>query len=169
MLLCGHRVDRLPVAIDDSDLADPEYEPRAVVNKRYLYLSALLAKYWQRWQSEYLTSLRETDKNLVKGTNNNIKVGQIVQIRDDQSRLFWKLARVEELVQGADGNIRTAIVKTSTGRTSRPLVHLYPLELHCNLEPKIPDAPPSIPVARNQRLAAIAARDKIKRMSENNN
>ena len=39
-------------------------------------------------------------------------MGDIVLLKNDSStRVFWKLARVEELISGADGKIRAAIVK----------------------------------------------------------
>ena len=39
------------------------------------------------------------------------------------------MAVVEEVNKGADGLIRSVNVRTSTGRTNRPLAKLYPLEV----------------------------------------
>lgn len=49
-------------------------------------------------------------------------------------RLFWKLARVEELLNGRDGNVRAAIVRVSNSKGTshlfrRSLKHLFPIEL----------------------------------------
>ena len=42
---------------------------------------------------------------------------------------MWKLAVVQDLVRGKDGLIRSAVIKTDTGITNRPIVKLYPLEI----------------------------------------
>ena len=66
--------------------------------------------------------------------------GDIVLIKeDDVKRRNWKLGRVERLIQGRDGVIRGAELKTAEdgyiGRISRPLQKLYPLEVS---ERKVP-------------------------------
>ena len=41
-----------------------------------------------------------------------ISVGDVVILKDDTSkRMYWKLALVEDLVEGRDGQIRAALVK----------------------------------------------------------
>ena len=62
-------------------------------------------------------------------------MGDVVVVKDDQTkRLFWKLAKVEELLTGKDGKIRAAMVRVSTpkGTTQlrrRSLKHLFPIEV----------------------------------------
>ena len=55
---------------------------------------------------------------------------------DDQPRIFWKLGRIEKVLQGADGQRRAANVRVSkNGHTStlnHPIQHLYPLEVVSN-------------------------------------
>ena len=58
-----------------------------------------------------------------------MKVGDIVLIHDDTPRVQWKLAVIEGVNKEADGLIRSANVRTSTGRTNRPIARLYPLEV----------------------------------------
>ena len=57
----------------------------------------------------------------------------VVVYSDDQPRSFWKLGRIEKVLQGADGQRRAATVRVSkNGRTSTlncPIQHLYPLEV----------------------------------------
>ncbi|XP_062603890.1 uncharacterized protein LOC134265687 [Saccostrea cucullata] len=55
-------------------------------------------------------------------------------------RNLWKLAKIEELISGQDGLIRSALLKTKNGITSRPITKLYPLELNSgdDNEPSIP-------------------------------
>ena len=48
--------------------------------------------------------------------------------------MFWKLAKVEELLPGRDGHIRAAIVKVVNSdkrpRLMRSMKHLYPIEVN---------------------------------------
>ena len=59
-------------------------------------------------------------------------------VRDDLTkRLFWKLAKVEELLTGRDEKIRAAVIRSSTSRgpsqlLRRSLKHLFPIELSCD-------------------------------------
>ena len=92
----------------------------------------LLQHFQGRWRREYLTSLRETHK-YTGVTNQTIKVGDIVLVHDDVPRLQWRLAVVEELIKGLDGIARAAKIRTSNGRTNRPIVKLFPLELSCEI------------------------------------
>ena len=87
----------------------------------------LLEHFRTRWRNEYLTSLREFHR----ATGNNIqtiKKGDVVQVYSDSNRVIWKLAIVQDLIRGKDGFVRSAIIKTDTGITNRPIVKLYPLE-----------------------------------------
>ena len=90
---------------------------------------------------------------------------------ESRPRHLWKLARVEEVLRGADGRARSAVVRvhsrgTQSTTLKRPLQCLYPLEVKC--DPNI-DSEPSDnvskaqePLRRSQRAAARAARDGIK-------
>ena len=88
----------------------------------------MLKHFWTRWKSEYLTTLREFHKT----TGNNIqrvKVGDVVLIHDDTPRVNWKYAVIEGVIRGNDGLIRAVNIRTSTGKTTRPITKLYPLEV----------------------------------------
>ena len=50
-------------------------------------------------------------------------------IHDDTARVNWKLAVIESVNKGEDGLIRSANIRTTTGRTNRPIARLYPLEV----------------------------------------
>ena len=41
----------------------------------------------------------------------------------------WRLAMIEELIKGLNGFIRAARIRTSSGKTNRPIVKLFPLEI----------------------------------------
>jgi len=70
------------------------------------------------------------DTHRVTGSNHQeIKPGNVVLIHDDITRVNWKMAVIESVNKGVDGKIRSANIRTPTGRTNRPVAWLYPLEL----------------------------------------
>ena len=108
---------------------------------RRLKHRTLLRHFTSDWRRSYLLNLREnSNKSNSSGKFNQIAVGDIVLLKSDStSRNFWKLARVEELVEGRDGKVRSAVVKTISdqGKPStlrRVLQHLVPLEIHASIE-----------------------------------
>ena len=59
-----------------------------------------------------------------------LKIGDIVLIgSDNQKRINWPIARVQELLPGRDGKVRVVKVKTHNGTLLRPVQRLYPLEV----------------------------------------
>ncbi|CAG2234601.1 unnamed protein product [Mytilus edulis] len=129
-LLYGRRVKTIPYPRTEIDNINETYTLTASdISKRAQRLSTLIEHFWNRWKFEYLTSLREFHKKT--GDNKiNIKVGDVVQVHDDKTRIKWKKAVVEEVVTGNDGLVRSSIIRTNSGRTSRPIVKLYPLEIN---------------------------------------
>ena len=63
----------------------------------------MITHFWDVWRTEYLTSLRESQK-LLRGKNEaKIIVDDIVIVYDKkQPRHLWKLGRVIELIKGCD-------------------------------------------------------------------
>ena len=116
-----------------------------------------------------------------------IAVGDVVIIHDEQPRAMWKLGVIEELLIGADGENRAAVLRVSgQGRISkhlrRPVQRLYPIEMTVrtteqnqgNPEPEQrrkpdntttednpePDHDPPVRW-RPRRTAALRARDRL--------
>jgi len=59
-----------------------------------------------------------------------INKGDVVIVhKDNKPRLQWRLAIVEELIKGNDGQVRALHIKTSTHTATRPVAKLYPLEV----------------------------------------
>ena len=66
-----------------------------------------------------------------------IAVRDVVIVKDDNvKRCFWKLAVVEQLIEGKDGHVRAAVIKVGESNSSRKGVtlkrsikHLYPIEV----------------------------------------
>ncbi|VDH98724.1 Hypothetical predicted protein [Mytilus galloprovincialis] len=123
--------------------------------------------FWNRWKSEYITTLREFHRQ----TGNNlqtIQVGDVVQVQDDKlPKNRWNIAVVDELITGNDGFTRAAIIRTSAGRTSRPIVKLYPLEIRTNIN-NLDDKNDDTSTERLTRVlpkreASVRARENIKK------
>ena len=106
------------------------------LTRRARHHKNLLQQVTKQWRQEYLTSLREQSN---VGNNRNgaqeILIGDIVLLKNDSTkRIFWKLARVEELIPGADGRVRAAIVQVGSddkppSYLRRVVQHLIPIEV----------------------------------------
>lgn len=172
-LLYGRRIVRLPHEIVEHDeIPDPTFGDDSEVRERAKRQSLLIQSFWKRWKHEYLTSLREFHK--ASGTNQQrVKEGEIVLIHDDAPRVNWRLAVIENLVRAKDGLIRAAEVRTSTGRTNRPISRLYPLEVSSSEKtdqtPKQTEESQSVQPEeprRSRREAAKKGREQIARWTK---
>ena len=182
-LLCGRRLLSLPDTIYCKDIEDAYEMTPKHMTKRLTYLNRILNDFWKRWQTEYLSELRDAHRYGDKtSAEHEVKVGDIVLVHDDSKpRGFWKLALVEKLVTGRDGLTRGAVLRVSSsgerGSTlQRPLQRLYPLELSSttatelgitDLHQRSPqEAEPIEPTVkvptRPKRAAAVRARDRLK-------
>ena len=64
------------------------------------YLRSLIDHFERRWKHEYLTELREYQRNHDKLPAKQLKPGDIVLISDDTlPRNRWRMGKVEELIQ----------------------------------------------------------------------
>ena len=92
--------------------------------------------FWDIWRNEYLLSLRVKSPMYHRNQKNQIantpQVGQVVIIKDKKiPRHMWKLGRIERLISGNDGNVRTADIYLLGNRhMQRSINMLYPLELN---------------------------------------
>ena len=83
--------------------------------------------------SSLTSSIHDGDTNTSGINRQQIKPGDIVLMHDDTPRITWKLAVIEELMKGKDGLVRAAKIRTSQGRTNRPIARLIPLEVSLNV------------------------------------
>ena len=83
-LIYGKRLVTLP---DSIVYPREEQDTPELLNKRMKYLITLQNKFWQKWQSEYLSELREQHKERNnKGSNSmnrEIQEGELVTIQED--------------------------------------------------------------------------------------
>lgn len=182
-LMYGKPITGLPYqCVDIDELADPDFGNTQQLEKRMKRLAFLLQHFWKRWSNEYIPALRERHIRVKKGKlENSIKVGDVVLVyTDNEKRINWPLAKIESLVYGKDGLVRSAQIKTKFGTTNRPIARLYPLEV-CSAEPhqvkpSIAQAPETTdtvtseinaPKARPTRKASEKAKVKIKQLARN--
>ena len=177
-LIIGRRICNLPDITESSD--DADFNPKLSteqLSQRARYLKTVLDNFWRRWRMEYLLELRETHRyaNTRVAQNKVIAVGDIVLVYESSlPRTFWRLAKVEKLIKGTDGEIRGAFIRVKSRNSStvwkRPIQHLYYLESY-QLEDKDKDEiaeleQPQPAHTRPRRIAAEVARKKIELLIE---
>ena len=120
-LVTGRSLFSLP------DIADEVSAKEGTMRQRYLYQQKLLNHFWQRWRGEYLHQLSVRNKWVCEQPA--LKVGDVVLISEDNvSRGKWPVGRVERLVPGKVGLVRTVTLKKQKGRLRRPVQRLHRLE-----------------------------------------
>ena len=173
-LLVGHRILGLPDSHyyedqDDNTDMSPDH-----LSRRMKHLNQTLDHFWK---SEYLLELRNChcyDRNTSRSNNlDPISSDDIVIVHTQgRPRASWRLARVEDLIRGSDGQVRGATLRVNTkGACSKllrqPLQRIYPLEIHCrepNENPNQDIRPtPGDTTAQNQDDADIAPKVPLRR------
>ena len=116
VLTPGHFIIGRPMqALTDHALS---YKPMPVLRRWYL-CEALVRHFWNRWSSEYVTSLRKYSK--WKRPSKNLRKGDVVALREDgMVPTQWPIARIVETHQGKDGLVRVVTLKTKNGVYTRP-------------------------------------------------
>jgi len=110
------------------------------LNNRAKYLQKVLKAFWSRFNTNYLSELREHHiyrNHQVKNNEINVlKVGDIVVIKDDNisPRSAWRLGRIDRLVKGSDQKVWGAVILTisPTGKRTKltkPVQRIIPLEI----------------------------------------
>ena len=101
--------------------------------KKYKQVQALASTFWNRWRKEYLPTLTTRPKGWREKIA-NFQEGDLVLLQDDDvKRRSWPLARIETVMPGKDGVVRTAKVRTKSGVYVRPVTKLYQLEEHSDI------------------------------------
>ena len=114
-LLVGRCLLSLPENLcHQQPLDDEDFEITPThLNKRVKHLNNVMNHFWKRWRHEYLTDLRENhhySRGSLKATP--ITVGDVVLVHEEGlPRGFWKLAKVEEVITGRDGQPRGDVLR----------------------------------------------------------
>lgn len=108
-------------------IPEPDLTPIPINRlRRWQLLTLFHQSFWNRWTSEYLTSLQNRAK-WIRPTI-NIAVGDLVILRfPNLPPTIWKLGRVELVHPGDDGVVRVVTVRTTDGTYKRPVVKLIAL------------------------------------------
>jgi hypothetical protein len=124
--LIGRPTINLPVR----PLKHTEVNPNATrkeLNKMLQYQEAKLSKIWKMWREEYLRSLGVGANRKEKLP---IREGDLVMVASGQQpRCTWKVGRVEQLLEGRDEKVRSAIVRTEGKLRTRPIQLMSKLEV----------------------------------------
>ena len=122
MLVNGSRLDAIPQLCLQT--MDARWHPA----KRFRALQQLLSQLWMRWASEYVASLQPRGK--WRQERANLSIDDVVLITDDGiPPLQWSIGRVMQLKLGHDGLARVALVRTSRGEFTRPVIKLRRLPI----------------------------------------
>ena len=111
--------------IGESLLALPQGLPydevdRLRYSKRWRLISALKQTFWRSWERDYVLSLQAKTKWAEEEAD--LVVGKLVVVHEDNMPpLQWLTGRVQEVIPGADGKVRVALVKTRSGVIKRPI------------------------------------------------
>ena len=125
--LIGRSTINLPVRPLKSADVNPNLT-RKQLNKLLQYQEAKLNAVWKLFREEYLRNLGVG--TAIKG-NLPISVGELVMVASGQQpRCTWKIGKVCQLIEGRDGKIRSAVVRTDGGKLrTRPIQLLSILEV----------------------------------------
>ena len=135
--------------------SDPNDEETTDLRRRARYVLKCKARIWDRWRNEYLRGLRERHNMSRHNKSNTVNVGDVMLIKgDDKNRSKWKMGIIIELISGKDNVNRGAILKTFNGYLERAVQHLYPMELHCDIESRRKNLNADAPEFRPKRTAA---------------
>ncbi|XP_068734548.1 uncharacterized protein [Montipora capricornis] len=154
-LVIGRRILSMPSKNYSIDVPHTQQ----ALSRRAKFLQSILNHFWNRWQAEYLTQLREQHRCSKRVSSlRKVQVGDVVCIHEKTiPRQLRRLGRVQRLLPGPDGEVRSAVVKVKSGNLPssewrRPLQGLYPLEVKLNAEP---DNAVPITVVRYEDVPAV--------------
>ena len=150
---------------------EPHLEETVPLRKRAKYIKKCKDTMWKRWTNEYLRGLRERHNLKHSRSSGTVEKGEVVIIKgDEKDRNQWKLGIVEKVLPGKDGVVRAVRLRAGRNQLERPIQHLYPLELSCDIGRNTKtELNPEIPAFRPRRNAAEVAKVRISDIAEDEN
>lgn len=126
--LVGQPLTTLPEAMTKSD--EMSTHDGNECRRRFQHQQKMTEDFWKRWKHEYLLQLPSAHRSPTHRST-NLKVGDIVLVDVPKTpKLFWPLARVQEVYPGTDGLVRACTVRLPGGKLiKRPVQKLRLLEL----------------------------------------
>lgn len=118
----------------------------------------------------HMRALRERHNLKRQGRNKTATIGEVVLIRNDsKNRGKWNIGIVTKLLNGRDGVVRGARLKSRKTSIERPIQDLYPLELSTETNKKNEKQETldlTVKEFRPKRVAAELAKQKIKKVGQ---
>ena len=158
-LIVGRRILSVPSRSWSDEVG--QTEETVTQTRRAKFLQRILDHFWNRWRSEYLTQLREYHCYSKRANSlRKVQVGDVVCLHDNKvPRQLWRLGKVERLLPGRDGQVRSAVVRVKSGNSPtaewrRPLQRFYPLEVKLDTEVANP-----VPQAANVPIRVVRDED----------
>ncbi|KHJ87535.1 hypothetical protein OESDEN_12690, partial [Oesophagostomum dentatum] len=134
----------LPRSAETPGREDPDFDPELIqsvtqARESLLFSENIANNFWERWNTEYLTALRESqNKNLRQPRHCTAfpQIGEIVIVDQELiPRGNWVYAKIVELVKSADGLTRSAkLLMPNQHIWQRPLNKIFPLEIRAHEE-----------------------------------
>ena len=124
MLCLGRRIKLWPDFFAETDLRQ-----ESSVRLRWEVRKELVTKFRELWLKQYLPQLQERQRWRTKEPN--LKIGDLVLLETENKKQFrWPVARVNKIMRGKDGLVRTVLVRTKTSRglLRRGIHEIFPLE-----------------------------------------
>lgn len=125
-------------AVTEADYKVDRVEVAEALRSLYKRSQYLADRMWQRWCREYLPSINRRTKWY--DDRRRLKTGDLVFVVDGDQRKGWTRGIVEEVIEGADGIIRQAKVRTTRGVFRRAVANLALLEIDGKTETGEPEA-----------------------------
>ena len=117
-----------PITILEKQFDDDD----EVIKKQQRYIKRCKGAAWNRWNKEYLRSLREKYNMKNNQRHMEIAIGYVVLIKgSNKHRSKWNIGIVEELYEGKDKLIRAVKLRSKKTYIERSIQYIYPLELNC--------------------------------------
>ena len=160
-LIVGRRI----LSVPSKDTSNEVGQTEETLTRRARFLQRTLDHFWNRWRSGYLTHLREYHHSSKRANFvRKLQVGDIVCVHENKTpRQQWRLGKIERLLRGRDGHVRSAVVRVKSGNSPtaewrRPLQRLYPLEVKLDTEtdnPALQVANVPITVVRDENVPVV--------------
>lgn len=116
-----------------------EVNTPGTMTQRWQYAQKLNKHIWQAWSKHYLLNLQQRYK--WKHTENNLELGNIVLIKDDNlGPNQWPMAKIVDVHQGKDNLTRVVTVqKSDRSQVKRPIQKLILLPTSDELKTTLPE------------------------------
>ena len=124
MLCLGRKIKLWPDFFAETDLRQ-----ESSVRLRWEVCKELVMKFRELWLEQYLPQLQE--RQCWRTKEPNLKIGDLVLLETKNKKQFqWPVARVNKIMRGKDGLVRTVLVRTKTSRglLRRGIHEIFPPE-----------------------------------------